>query len=169
MLIIDRIVFATFFFALFIAIYSITILYGAVPWMELNTWKNYPYKEYSLPQMIIKSKPTSFSNEIVLFSPFLNGTFNKISHTKYDYPIYEYNQMEKGCKHLINYDITIPPGGWIIYSSCQKSYENPKGYNSIRAIGYPAYGKALNVSIPVDVKDWYHAFHNHIKVPIKVT
>lgn len=85
-------------------------MYENVPWMEFNTWKNYPYKEYSLPRMVIKSKPVSSLNEIVLSSPFLNGTFSKISHTKYDYPIYEFNQVEKGCKHFINYDITIPPG-----------------------------------------------------------
>ncbi|KAK9171494.1 Uncharacterized protein cmbei_7002350 [Cryptosporidium meleagridis] len=156
-------------FALFITIYLFTFLYGNVPWMELSTWKSYPNKEYSLPKMILKSKSTSSLNELVFISPFLNGTFTKVSHKRYDYPIYELNQVENGCKHYINYDITIPPGGWIIYSSCQKSYENPLGYNSIRAIGYPAYGKFRNFSIPVDVKDWYHAIHNHIQVPIKVT
>lgn len=173
------------FFALFISIYLFAFLYGNVPWMELSTWKSYPYKEYSLPKMILKSKSSSSLNEVVLSSPFLNGTFTKVSHKRYDYPIYELNQVGNGCKHYINYDVTIPPGklhtflkdficysylgGWIIYSSCQKSYENPLGYNSIRAIGYPAYGKFRNVSIPVDVKDWYHAIHNHIRVPIKVT
>lgn len=101
---------ATSFFTMFVTIYSFAVLYGSVPWLDFNTWKNYPYKEYSLPQMIKKSKAASSFDQIELISPFLNGTFTKISRTKYDYPIYELNQMEKNCKHVINYDITIPPG-----------------------------------------------------------
>lgn len=60
--------------------------------------------------MIKRSRHVSSFDKIELTSPFLNGTFTKISRTKYDYPIFELNQVEKNCKHVVNYDITIPPG-----------------------------------------------------------
>ncbi|KAJ1613625.1 signal peptide-containing protein [Cryptosporidium canis] len=163
------IVLATSLFVVLVTVNLLTVLYGSVPWTEPNTWTNYPLKEYSLPQMIKKLKPTSSIDQVKLTSPFLNGTFTKMNRMKYGYPIFEHEQMESNCKHLINYDVTIPPGGWIIYSSCHKSFEDPNGYNSIRAIGYTAYGKAQHNLAPVDVKEWYHAIHNHIRVPISVS
>ncbi|KAF7459056.1 putative small protein, possible signal peptide [Cryptosporidium felis] len=124
--------------------------------MELDTWKGHPFQEYSLPEMIKKSKSISSINELIVLSPFLNGTFIKTGFLRYGKSVYEFNQFDKKCKHSINYDITIPP-------------ENPQGYNSIRVIGYSAFGKALNVSIPTQVENWFHAYHTHIRVPVSVT
>lgn len=154
--------------------------------MNFETWSNSAiHKEYSIPKIIKKSKSISLIEKLNLISPFVNGTFLKTKLLRYGNPIFEFVEIEKSCKHYINYDITIPPGmsklfnsecilincsgGWIIYSSCSNSIELPRGYNSIRAIGYSPYGNNINVTSPLEIKEWYHGYYSHIQIPILIT
>ncbi|KAH8741668.1 hypothetical protein FG386_003642 [Cryptosporidium ryanae] len=156
-------------FVFFITLYLYSFLYGSVPWLESGTWPIIPnQREYSLQKILKSSKSLNSVDKLNLISPFFNGTLLRTKIVKYGNPSFESSDETGNCKHNIVYDNTIPPGGWVIYSSCQKSLENPQGYNSIRAIGYSAYGNSVNARTPQEVNEWYHGFYTHIQVPIVV-
>ncbi|KAH7650376.1 putative small signal peptide [Cryptosporidium bovis] len=156
-------------FVFFVTLYLYSFFYGSIPWLESGSWPIIPnQKEYSLQKMLKGSKSLNSIDKLNLISPFFNGTLLKTKIEKYGNPVFESPDENGNCKHTIVYDNTIPPGGWIIYSSCQRSLENPQGYSSIRALGYPAYGNSVKAHTPLEIDEWYHGFYTHIQVPIIV-
>ncbi|OII75802.1 hypothetical protein cand_030470 [Cryptosporidium andersoni] len=154
------------FFSFNIYIY----LYGSIPWKELEEWIiSFTHVESILTNLVNSNNQWNKINGVNVNSPFINATFQKAGFTLYELPVFQYIQEDPYCIHSVNYDVTIPPGGWIIYSSCNPSSTLPNGFHSIRALGYLAYSNSINASLPSQIRAWYHSYYKHIQVPISIT